>query len=105
MHIDAGTYGKISDDNNLIATVLAFNFCSSLPDICQCLAVQTTQDSMSKNKPSISMTYVACELQLRSVVRSSMPRKLLGKQACGPVLCWVPMHLVQELNVCTVHTA
>ena len=48
------------------------------------------------------MTHVACELELRSVVRSSMPRKLAGNRACGLVFCPDYPHLVQELNVGTV---
>ena len=46
-----------------------------------------TQGWRQKNKPSIPMTHVACESTLRSVVRSSMPRKLDGNRVCGRVLC------------------
>ena len=35
------------------------------------------------NYPSTSMTHVACESKLRSILRSSMPRKLDGNQVCG----------------------
>ena len=51
-------------------TVQIFNSCASRPDVCQCLVVQIPIDNMSKNKPSTSMTHVACESKLRSVVRS-----------------------------------
>ena len=33
------------------------------------------------------MTHVAYESKARSVVRSSMPKKLGGNQACGCILC------------------
>ena len=40
------------------------------------------------------------------VIHASMPRKLVGNQTCGRVLCpgypMNPMHLVQELNVDTL---
>ena len=51
-------------------TVQTFNSCASRPDVCQCLVVQIPIDNMSENKPSTSMTHVACESKLRSVVRS-----------------------------------
>ena len=53
-------------------TVQEFNSCTSQLDVCQCLVVQTPMDNMSNNKPSISITNVACESKLRSVVMSSM---------------------------------
>ena len=53
-------------------TVQTFNSCTIRPDVCQCLVVHTSIDNPSKNKPSTSMTQVACELKLRSVERSSM---------------------------------
>ena len=61
----------MSDDEHLY-TVQTFNFCTSRPDVCQRLVVQIPMDNMSKNKPNTVMTQVACELKLRSVVRSSM---------------------------------
>ena len=50
-------------------TVLTFNSCTSRPDACQCLVVQR---SMSNIKPSTSMTHIACESRLRSVLKTSM---------------------------------
>ena len=44
--------------------------CTSRPDVCQCLVVQIPINIMSKNKPSTSMTHVACESKLRSIERS-----------------------------------
>ena len=40
--------------------------------LCQCLVVQTPMDNEKKNKPTTSMTHVAYESKLYSVVRSSM---------------------------------
>ena len=51
-------------------TVQTFNSCTSRPDVCHCLVVQIPIDNMSKNNQSTSMTHVACESKLRSVVRS-----------------------------------
>ena len=56
----------------LFHTVQTFNSCTSRPDVCQCLVVQRPIDNMSNNRPSTSMTHVACETKLRSFVRSSM---------------------------------
>ena len=60
-----------------------------------------------KNKPSTSMTHVACKSKLRSVVRSGHPcihaqetGCQLGVQSC--IMPGLPMHFVQELNVGTV---
>ena len=52
----------------LYQIVQTFNSCTSRPDICQCLVVQTSMDNMSKNKPSTSTTHV--ESKLRLVARS-----------------------------------
>ena len=52
--------------------VRTFNSCTSRPDVCQCLVVQTSMGNMSKNKPDISIKHVDCESKLLSVVRSSM---------------------------------
>ena len=54
------------------STVKIFNPCTSLPDVCQYLVLQTAMDNMSKDMPSTPMTHVACESKLRSVARSSM---------------------------------
>ena len=48
---------------------------------------KTLVDSMSTNKSSTSMTHLAFETKLHSVVTSSMPRKLCGNRACGHVSC------------------
>ena len=54
-------------------TVQTFNSCTSRPDVCQSLfSLKTPMDNMSKDKPSTSMTQVACDEKLRSVLRSSM---------------------------------
>ena len=53
-------------------TVQTVNSCTSRPDVCQCLAIQTSMDNMSKNKPDTSMSQVSSESKLRSVVSSSM---------------------------------
>ena len=61
-------------------TVQTFNSCTSRPDVCQYLIVQTHFDNMSKCKPSTPMTHVTWRTKLRSVVRSSMllyPRNLV----------------------------
>ena len=60
---------RLNDENE----VQTFNYCA-IPymDVCQCLVVHTSMDSMSKNKPITSMTLVACESKLRSVVMSSI---------------------------------
>ena len=40
-----------------------------------------------RNKPRHLMTHVACESKLRSIVRSSMHRKLGRNRVCGRSLC------------------
>ena len=47
-------------------------FRPSRPDVYQCLVVRSAMLNMSKNKPGTSMTHVARESKLCSVVRSSM---------------------------------
>ena len=54
------------------ATVQALDSCTSQLDVCQCLVVQTPMGNMYRNKPSTSMTHVACESKQRSAARSSM---------------------------------
>ena len=74
----------------IVGTVQSFNSCTSRPEICQCLVVQTTMENMSKNNAkhtndlrSLQMkTTISCE-----VIRPSIPRKLAGNRACGCVLC------------------
>ena len=51
------------------STIQTFNSCTSGPDVCQCMVVQIPMHNMSENRPSTSMTHVACELKLRSVAR------------------------------------
>ena len=49
-------------------TVQTFNSCTSRLDVCQCLVAQSFMDNMSWNKSSTSMTHVAGESTLHSVV-------------------------------------
>ena len=42
---------------------------------------------MSKSKPRTSLTHVACDSKLLSVVRSSMSRKVGGNKGYSCVLC------------------
>ena len=65
-------------------TVQIFNSCTSQPDVCQCLVVQTPMKNMSRNKPNTSMKHVACELKLGSVVRSYI-RPCQGKLGRGAI--------------------
>ena len=44
----------------------------SRPDVWQCLVAQTHMDSMSKHKPSTSITHIAWKLKVCSVVKFSM---------------------------------
>ena len=60
----------IYDHMRSAPTVQTFNSCTHRPDVCQCLVVHTSMDNMSKNKPSSTLTLVADESKLRSVVRS-----------------------------------
>ena len=63
----------------LISTVQIFKSCTSPPDVCYCLVVQTPNDNMSKVKPRTSIVHLACESKLRSVLRSSVhPRKCVA---------------------------
>ena len=69
------TYRRIPDINEKLAfpvqkshvslscrrfacTERTFNYCTSRPDVCQCLVVQTPMDITSENKPSTSTTHV-----------------------------------------------
>ena len=62
-------------------------------------------DNMSKSKPRTSLTHVACDSKLLSVVRSSMPRKVGGNQGYSCVLCCAQAaHAFNAgINVGTVH--
>ena len=88
------------------STVQTFNSCTSRPDVCHCLVVQIPIDNMSKNNPSTSMTHVACESKLRSVVRSFIHDHETGLQSDvrSCIMLGLPTHLVQELNVVTVRS-
>ena len=44
-------------------------------------------DNISKSKPRTSLTNVACDSKLLSVVRSPKPRKVGGNQGYSCVLC------------------
>ena len=64
--------------------------------------VETPMDYMSKNMPSTSMTHVACESKLRSVVTSSMhpwPGNCWQSGVRPRIMPGMPMRLVQKLNV------
>ena len=59
-----------------------------------------TDDLLPYRKSYADVGQVSCESKLHSVVRSSMPRKLGGNEACGRVFCpGCHTYLVQELNV------
>ena len=62
----------IKPNNAVTCTLQAFNYCTSRPDVCQCLVVQTPIENKPRNTPSTPMTHEACELKLLSVVRSCM---------------------------------
>ena len=66
------TKGTSPNDRNASHTVQTFNSCTSRPDVCQCLFVQTRHVTCQKNKPSTPMTDVACESKVSLIVRSSM---------------------------------
>ena len=60
---------------------------------------------MSKDKTSTSVTSVACESKLRSVLRSSVhprPGNWVSTGRAVVSMSGMPMHLVHALNVCTV---
>ena len=65
------TNSRFSHISNIIK-VQTFNYCTSRPDVCYSLVVQTPIDIMSRDKPNALMTHEACESKLRLVVRSSM---------------------------------
>ena len=65
------TWSNLLDGQVSGLTVQICNSCTSRPDVCQCLVVQKPMDNMSKHKPNISMTDVACESKLQ--FRHSIP--------------------------------
>ena len=65
--------------------VQTFDSCPSRPDVGRCSVVETPMNSTSKNKPSPSMTHVACESKLSSYAWSFMPRKLVDNREYRPV--------------------
>ena len=74
------------------------------PDICQCLVVQTM--ACQKYQSRTSMIHVTCKSKLRSVLGNPCINALKTGLQSGMRLCimaGLPTHLVQELNVCTVH--
>ena len=84
-------------------TVQTFNSCTGRQDVCQCLVVQTSMITKSKNKPNTPMIHirnVACKCTfICEVIHASMPWKLWwqsGVRSCD--MSRLPMHLVQELN-------
>ena len=95
-HFTSSTHQPVTNKNN---TVQAFN---SLPRSTRRLPVPgctTPMDSISKDKTSTSMTNVAGESKLRSVVRSPMhPCPVNSVAIVYEVVYWllgVPTHLVQ----------
>ena len=77
-----------STDHYKQLTVQTFNSCTSQPDVFHCLVVKTQH--VKKYKPCTSMTHVANEPKLRSIVRSSMhpcQEKIGGNRVSGRVLC------------------
>ena len=85
-----------------VCTVQTFNSCTSRLDVSQCLVVQTPKGNMSENDPKTSMTYVACDLKLRFVVKSSISGIWVKSGARSCIMPGMPAHLVQQLNVGTV---
>ena len=75
----------------LYNAVRTCNSCTSRPDVCQCLVVQTSIDKMS-NKPNTFLTNVADESKLRSV----NVRDLWSDSS--PVN-WVPMNYAHAFSV------
>ena len=75
----ATSFIKILIRGNKIQT---FSSCTSRPEVCQYLVVQTSMDNISKKKKdSTSMAHEACDSKLRSVLRSPMhprPGKLVS---------------------------
>ena len=67
-HISPFTENTLS----VFHTVQTFNSCTSRPDVYQCLVVRTLVDNNSKNEGSTSMTHIAFETKLCSVVKSHM---------------------------------
>ena len=68
-------------------TIKTFGLCTSRPDVCQYLVVHTPGKTCQSNKPNTSLTHIACQSKLYSVVRPSMPRKLGCNQARRHLLC------------------
>ena len=56
----------------IVVTVQTFNFCTSRPAVCQCLVVQKAMLRCQENNPNTSMTHIACESKLGSIIRSSI---------------------------------
>ena len=54
-HVSLSCYRRFA------CTERTFNSCTSQPDVCQCLVVQTPMDITLENKPSTSTTHVACQ--------------------------------------------
>ena len=89
----------------LRTTVQTFYSCTRRPDICQCLAVPTPIDSMSKSKPSTPMIKPSFRIKATlccEVIHASMHKKLgeSGVRSC--IMPGLPRHLVHGLNAGTV---
>ena len=80
-------------------TVQKLNSCTSRPDACQCLLVQTPMDNMSKGSSRIKATF-SCEVR--------DPWSHPCEESWEAIRCAVvympglPTHLVQKLNTGTV---
>ena len=88
-----------------ISTVQTFNYCTSRPDVCQCLVVKKAMLSCQENNRHPSKTHVACESKLRSVIRSATHPSQGNCVAIWHTVVYyagLPAHLVQELNIGTV---
>ena len=86
-----------------LLVVETFNACTSRPDVCQCLVVQTTMDDMSKiSAKNINDTR---NLQIKASFSFEVVHAMKTGLQSGMQLCitpGLPTQLVQELNVRTV---
>ena len=71
--------------HSLIDTVQAFNSCTSRPGAWQCLVAQTPMADMSKRYAKRIHDPCSLQINVRSVMSSSMPRQLAVNGACGRV--------------------
>ena len=71
---------------DIVSTVQTFNSCTSRPDVCQCMVVQTLMDNMSKISQAHSCLLIKATFSCE-VVHASMSRNMGDNWACGRVLC------------------